>query len=197
MNDNLIRNPDLFFNSMEAFTRTLNEEPAKDSIKQHNGFDYLPIGYVEPDLRNIFSGMVKFNIINSRSVGNETEVTASIEVFHPVALEWWAYHGIGSDIDPSMAYAEAKKTAAKQIGPRYGSNLNRKEYGDYNPAASEEIKIKEQGDIPPDVLKSVKKAKTLADLDLVFESVPDLHKNSKFLTLVMNRKTYIKQNGNK
>lgn len=192
MNDNLIRNPDLFFSSMEAFTRTLNEEPAKDSIKQHNGFDYLPIGYVEPDLRNVFSGMVKFNILNSRSVGNETEVTASIEVFHPVALEWWSYHGIGSDIDPSMAYAEAKKTAAKQIGPRYGSNLNRKEYGDYNPAASEDIKLKEQGDIPPDVLKSVKKAKTLADLDLVFESVPDLHKNHKFLKLIMERKTYIK-----
>lgn len=197
MNEKLIRDPDLFFNSMEAFTRILNEEPKADSIKQYNNFDYLPIGYVEPDLRETFHGMVKFNIINSRSVGNETEVTANIDVFHPVALEWWSYSGIGMDVDPSQAYAEAKKTAAKQIGPRYGSNLNRKEYGDYNPAATVEIKLQEQGDIPPDVLKSVKKAKTLADLDLVFESVPDLHKNSKFLTLVMNRKKYIKENGNK
>lgn len=192
MNEKLIRDPELFFNSMEAFTRILNEEPKQDSIKQYNNFDYLPIGYVEPDLREVFRGMVKFNIINSRSVGQETEVTANIEVFHPVALEWWSYSGIGMDPDPSMAYAEAKKTAAKQIGPRYGSNLNRKEYGDYNPAASEEIKLKEQGDIPPDVLKSVKRAKTLSDLDLVFESVPDLHNNNKFMLLVLKRKTYIK-----
>jgi hypothetical protein len=195
MNDNLIRNSDLFFNSMAAFTRVLNEDPKPDSIKQFNGFDYLPIGYVEPDLRDVFSGMVKFNILNSRSVGNETEVTASITVFHPVAYEWFQFDGIGMDVDPSMAYAEAKKTAAKQIGPRYGSNLNRKEYGDYNPVSSEDIKLKEQGDIPPDVLKSVKRAKTLADLDLIFESAPDLKKNSKFLSLIISRKTYIKNNG--
>lgn len=196
MNDNLIRNSELFFNSMAAFTRILNEDPKPDSIKQYNGFDYLPIGYVEPDLRDVFSGMVKFNILNSRSVGQETEVTASIEVFHPVAYEWWRFDGIGMHTDPSMAYAEAKKTAAKQIGPRYGSNLNRKEYGDYNPTTSDEIKLKEQGDIPPDILKSVKRAKTLADLDLVFESVPDLHNNNKFMLLVLKRKTYIK-NGNR
>lgn len=192
MNDNLIRNPTLFQNSMEAFTRTLNEEPTTEDVKQFNGFDYLPIGYVEPKLRGDFFGCVKFGITNSRTVGTETEVTARISVFHPVALEWWDYDGIGMDVDPSIAYAEAKKTAAKQIGPRYGSNLNRKEYGDYNPAASEDIKLKEQGDIPPDVLKSVKKAKTLADLDLIFESVPELKKNSKFLSLIITRKTYIK-----
>lgn len=197
MNEKLIRDPKGFWADMEAFTRKLNETPNPEWIKQHNGFDYIPIGFLEPDLRDMFSGLVTFQITGSKLKGQDTEITARVSVFHPVALEWLHHDGVATDFVDSIAFGEAKKTAAKQIGIRFGANLNRKEYGDYNPAASEDIKLKEQGDIPPDVLKSVKKAKTLADLDLVFESVPDLHKNSKFLTLVMNRKKYIKENGNK
>ena len=168
---------------MKAFTRLLNDDPKSESIRKHEGFDYIPIGYLEPDLREVFSGAVKFGIISTRPKGQDTEVTARISVFHPVFLEWFDYDGVGTHFEDSIAYAEAKKTAAKQIGIRFGANLNRKEYGDYNPAAEDfsDIKLKEQGDVPKDVLNNVKKAKTLADLELICESVPDLQKNHKFL----------------
>lgn len=203
MNEQLIRDSKQFFANMEAFTRILSEEPAKDNIKQHNGFDYLPIGYIEPDLRNTFFGMVKFNILNSRTVGNETEVTASIEVFHPVALEWWCFHGIGMDVDPANAYAEAKKTAAKQIGPRYGSNLNRKEWGDYKPSEQpkdgEAIKSKQHDEVPAAIKRAISAAKSVGALQSLADRNEKLAKNANFNKLLLTKKAELlkaKKDGN-
>lgn len=204
MNEQLIRDSKQFFNNMEAFTRILNEEPNKDSVKQHDGFDYLPIGYIEPDLRQVFYGMVKYAISNSRTIGNYTEVTAIISVFHPVALEWWDYSGIGMDADPTIAYAEAKKSAAKQIGARYGSNLNRKEWGDYKPSEpskdGEAIKTKEHDEIPAAIKRAISAAKSVASLHSLADNNPELAKNANFNKLLLTKKAQLlkaKKDGNK
>lgn len=139
---------------LNNFTTLLNKKPAPKSIQRRveggSTYDYIPISFIEKDLNRCFFGLVQYELISQTQIFNEIVVTARIKVFHPVLNIWMNYDGIGSAVimqdkdsllmdfnstkkknamklAAPIAFAEAKKSAAKQIGARFGSDLNRKE----------------------------------------------------------------------
>lgn len=133
---------------LENFTKQLNVAPNPNKIKKHEGNEYLPISMVEKDLQKLFFGCVQYEIISFQQVLNEFVVHARIKVFHPVLREWLHYDGIGcgmfqqkagtpvqdffmykrkdgGKLTVPNAYAQAIKNAAKKLGKRFGSDLNR------------------------------------------------------------------------
>lgn len=157
-----------FRKRMEAFTVRLNRPPGK-VLDNDTGevFKYVPISFIENDLRKQFFGLVQFEIIESKLVINEIVCQARIKVFHPVLMQWLNYDGIGSGVlqmdakdhlgnrtnlgeflsykkknaaklAAPIAYAEAIKNAAKKIGKRFGGDLNRKHEDIYSPNYKED-----------------------------------------------------------
>jgi len=148
-----------FRTNLENFTSNLNKKPAPKSVVKHKeNYEYIPISFIEKDLDRLFFGLVQYELLSFQQIFNEVVVTARIKVFHPVLNSWMQYDGIGSAVIQQdanstlmdfnntkkknalklaapIAYAEAKKNAAKQLGKRFGSDLNRKEgfVDDYRP----------------------------------------------------------------
>lgn len=135
---------------LENFTKTLNVAPKAEKIKIHQGKKYIPISSVEKDLQRYFFGLVQFEVKSYQQIFNEFIVHARIKVFNPVLRQWMNYDGMGAGmfqqeadspiqdfhifklknagkITVPNAYAAALKNAAKKIGKRFGSDLNRKE----------------------------------------------------------------------
>lgn len=151
-----------FLMQMEKFTKSLNSKPSK--VAQHKqGHLYVPVSSIEKDLAKMFFGLVQYEILGYSQVFNEVLVTARIKVFHPVIQQWLNYDGAGSAViqqdantkvqdfhifkKPNAmqltfpkAYAEAIKNAAKKIGKRFGSDLNRQLEDDYQGFIKEEPK---------------------------------------------------------
>jgi hypothetical protein len=155
-----MQNIEMFRRRMENFTARLNRPPDKAKVQNRTEagqtYDYIPVSIIENDLRKYFFGLVQLEIIDYKLVVNEIICTARIKVFHPVLMQWLNYDGIGSgvlqqDSNTSLtdfmqhkkknaaklaapiAYAEAIKNAAKKIGKRFGSDLNRKHEDFYAP----------------------------------------------------------------
>lgn len=145
-----------FRNKVQIFTKLLNEKPKAEKVQKHQGYEYLPISVVEKELDKIFFGLVQYQCISYQQIFNEISVHARIKVFHPVINQWMEYDGLGSaviqqDKDTKVidfhqfkkpnalqltlpkAYAEAIKNAAKKIGKRFGSDINRKFEDEYEP----------------------------------------------------------------
>jgi len=145
-----------FRKRIESFTRTINRAPDPTKIQNHQGANYIPISTVEKDLDKVYFGLVQYELISFHHVLNEVVVIARIKVFHPVINQWMHYDGIGAgllqqDANTKVsdfiyhkkgnamklaapnAYAEAIKNAAKKIGKRFGSDLNRKHEDFYQP----------------------------------------------------------------
>lgn len=155
----------LFLKQLENFTSNINKKPTK--VAKHQGYLYIPVSTIEKDLAKLFFGLVQYEIISFQQVFNEILVTARIKVFHPLIKQWMNYDGAGSaviqqDKDTKVsefhlhkkansmqlgfpkAYAEAIKNAAKKIGKRFGSDLNRALEDDYSGFFKEEpIKVDE------------------------------------------------------
>lgn len=146
---------------MEKFTKNLHRSPDPAKIKIHEGAKYIPISTIEKDLDKVFFGAVQYEIISYQLVVNEFIVHARIKVFHPILQQWLNYDGIGAGmlqqkagtpltdfimyklkntckIAVPNAYAAALKNAAKKIGKRFGSDLNREHEDDYRPYFKEE-----------------------------------------------------------
>ncbi len=145
-----------FRNKVQIFTKLLNEKPKPEKIKQHQGYDYLPISTVEKELDKIFFGLVQYQCISYKQIFNEIACHARIKVFHPVINQWMEYDGLGSAVIQQdagskvsdfnatkkanalqltlpKAYAEAIKNAAKKIGKRFGADITRKFEDEYEP----------------------------------------------------------------
>ena len=141
---------------LENFTKRLNQAPPKEKIKSHQGYEYLPISMVEKELDKMFFGLVQYECISYSQIFNEIACHARLKVFHPVSLQWMIYDGLGSAVIQQdsgtkvtdfmhfkkanalqltlpKAYAEAIKNAAKKIGKRFGSDINRKFEDEYEP----------------------------------------------------------------
>lgn len=137
-----------FRKSLENFTKNLNRAPDANKVKEHDGYKYIPISTIEKDLARYFFGLVQYKIISYQQILNEFVVHARIEVWHPVIQQWISYDGIGCGMFQQKAstpisdfyiykhktagkltcpnaYAEAIKNAAKKIGKKFGSDINR------------------------------------------------------------------------
>lgn len=140
--------------SLEGFTKSLNLPPNPNKIAKHQNYFYIPISIVEKDLARVFFGLVQYEILSFSQILNEFVVHARIKVYHPVIKEWMNYDGIGCGMfqqkaDTNIqdffqyklknagkltvpnAYAEAIKNAAKKIGKRFGSDINRSHEDNY------------------------------------------------------------------
>ena len=161
-----------FLKEMEKFTKTLNQAPNPIKIKKHEGADYLPISVVEKDLDKVYFGAVQYEIISYQQILNEFVVHARIKVLHPVLRQWLNYDGIGAGmfqqkagtpiqdffihklknsgkITVPNAYASAIKNAAKKIGKRFGSDLNRLFEDDYKGYIKDNTEGQDDGDNKP------------------------------------------------
>lgn len=135
--------------TLEEFNNLLNEEPNPDNVQTNDdGYRHIPIAHLEADLRYCFQGLVQFRKTPNSQLFNAVDCDAHIGVYHPTLEEWLWFHGTGTvmiesitkgkyadttkvvkeadeSLATSLAFAEAKKSAAKGIGRRFGSDLNR------------------------------------------------------------------------
>jgi hypothetical protein len=112
----------------------LKNYPAEMKIKGDK--KYLPIDKVEFMLKRTF-GRVKTEITSVLEIQGECVVTVRIHYKDPVTGEWDYQDGVGAHpIRPNaggvktaapIAKVAAKKDAAEELGPVFGSNLGRKD----------------------------------------------------------------------
>lgn len=213
MNNLLITDASAFFEQMAQFTSKLNQQPEKDWIATHDGWDYLPVSIIETELAQLFKGLHKFELLTERTQKEEQIITARIHYFHPVAHEWMFHDGVGSayldyaQVNPlktagALAYSEAIKVASKKFGKRFGSDLNRKETGDYDQSVvktnedmqpiTTKVKIVEVSDT---IKQMISDAETSIQVVEIFDGNKNLHSNKEFVNLIMSRKKTLKKNG--
>ena len=131
----------------EEFEQYLNEDPQNVETNTE-GYKHIPIAFLEADLRQCFEGRVQFHKTPNQMLFNAVDCDVIIRVFHPVHKEWQEHYGTGTVLIESItegkyadttkvvkvsdeslathaAFAEGKKSAAKGMGKRFGSDLNR------------------------------------------------------------------------
>ena len=137
----------------------LNQDPPNEWVKLHpyiKGYHYLPIERIEFLLKALFKTDYKIEVLKTGLLLNSVEVTVRIH-FKDIASGEWMYHdGVGaqeiqtkkdsghllldmSNINRgaiSMALPIAKTVAIKDacdhFGKLFGSDLNRKDYIEYD-----------------------------------------------------------------
>jgi hypothetical protein len=136
-------------NKLIAFKKILQKNPPQALVRQHENYLYLPIEYYEALFRTLYFGQFQIVVTNVQQIFNEICVTVDLKLLHPVTGEWLTYSGVGSsqimqnagtkvadfaaNKKPNAlqtclpkAKSEAVKNAAKQLGPIFGSRLNRR-----------------------------------------------------------------------
>ncbi len=136
--------------TLQEFNDYLNEEPNPDHVKTNDdGYKHIPIAFLEQDLREAFEGQVEYQKTPNQQLFNAVDCDVIIQVFHPVLKVYQRFYGTGTvliervekhakyvdatkvvkeedeSLATSRAFAEGKKSAAKGMGRRFGSNLNR------------------------------------------------------------------------
>lgn len=205
---------------LEDFQKKLSTPPVPEILQAtpDNKAVYLPISFVENQLREDFMGLVQFEIVSERREINEYIVVARIKVFHPVAGQWLTFDGIGSgaimqdsgtsldqftiakkknalEMGAPKVYAEAIKNAAKKIGKKYGADLNRKFEDDYTMSYT--------GDFLKDILDSeLGMCATYDEIDMLITKYSDeitaIGKKSRgeYVHIVSKHKQRIKNESN-
>lgn len=185
----------IFREAMENFTTRINRAPKKENIQTHQGYQYLPISFVEKKLDQMYFGLVQYECISYQQIFNEIVCHARIKVFHPVALTWLNYDGLGSaviqqdantkvaeftyhkkanamQLTSPKAYAEAIKNAAKKIGKLFGSDINRKFEDEYEPIITKNKPTSEQKELER-IMHLINDAETLQDLLNISNNIPE------------------------
>lgn len=143
------------FEGVQVFmSQKLDGAPAPKNIKVNkfaNNSKYLPIGYIERTLDNVYAGLWTTENFQYKVVLNEIVGTIDLKVFHPVTGTWITRTGaaavqiqlksekgvpnLPTDIDKKILNtltkdfphlkSECIKNAAKSLGPIFGRDLNR------------------------------------------------------------------------
>lgn len=205
-----LKDPAAMMQEIEKLTTKLNIGPDKRWLqKTPDGKAWhIPVGIIENELRKDFAGLVQFEIISERRELNEYIVTARIRVFHPVIMQWMNYDGIGAvqitqDKDAALAsfnetkkknalqlnapkaYAEALKNAAKKIGKKYGADINRDREEMYEPEYTLAATL-------DDVISKLKACNNTEEMQILWDTYPELHKSNKFKMAFTKRKGELK-----
>lgn len=156
MSDKIVKQTDLFeqvqstteLEGMKKYLQFLNKEPSKKNIKVNNDVQYLPIGYIEKLLDEVFKGCWSYTIVSSEVKLNSCVVTIELKVIHPNGFVI-TRGGIGAvpvqlkkgevEINPEninpmalqkcfpSAKSYALSNAAQSLGDIFGRNLMRKD----------------------------------------------------------------------
>lgn len=135
------------FESFKLWKTELAKSPPKSKVKTMNKVDYLPIEAIKARLDHFLGGAYTIEVIESKQIMNSVCVTARIHYFHPFFKQWMFVDGCGaapihtrkgaeamdainviaSSVQKAFPAAKsfAVKNAAKELGPAFGSNLNK------------------------------------------------------------------------
>ena len=204
--------------SMEAFNQKLNTEPQKNEVqvnKMAGNSNYLPISFVQTKLDEIFLGMWSFEMDHVQVIANEVIGYGVLTVVNPITGMTIKRSGsaavmIQQTKDSALTdynnkikntlvkdfphlQAECMKSAAKTLGKIFGRDLNRKFSDDYTPEYSPEI---DREKISDDAKETIRKAQTLEDLSILWDSLEESEKaNPELVKLMKSRKAEIKAMG--
>ena len=159
-NKNLPKIKDIYevsnIEAQDALMVLMNQPPLPEWVKEHpfiKNYKYIPIERVEYLLKSIFKSY-RIEITGQGQSFNGVWVTVRIHYLHPITGTWEYHDGIGATelqtakgTSPAdlaninngalgMAFPIAKtraiKDAADHFGKLFGSDLNRKDYIEYN-----------------------------------------------------------------
>lgn len=198
----------------EQFSAWLEMEPEYKEKSEDGDYFHVPIGFLEPDLRATFEGRLKIKIKETIQIFGSVTLHIRIKVFHPVHKIWLKYDGIASvlienvkagkyegstdvqvvnEIKTSIAvcYSEAIKNAAKKIGKRFGSDLNRIN----KPGVIKEDKVQVKKKAVNSRIESlIDQCATIAELNAIMPDLPNTEEvqqalNNKLKTLKKQKKS--------
>lgn len=159
--------------AQDALMVLMNQPPLKEWVKEHpfiKNYKYLPIERVEYLLKSIFKAY-RIEITGQGQSFNGVWVTVRIHYLHPITATWEFHDGIGatelqtkSGSSPAdlqninngalgMAFPIAKtraiKDAADHFGKLFGSDLNRKDFIEYQ----QDLTLQNMDEMHPNWLK--------------------------------------------
>lgn len=201
--------------TLEEFNEMLNEDPKPEIIEINEDlYKHIPIAFLEADLRKCFEGRVEFQKTQTQMIFNAVDCDAIIRVFHPVLKEYQTFYGPGTVLIESvsqgkyansqtvvkannesmataLAFAEGKKSAARQIGTRFGSNLNRTNKPGRPQKESFKVTKKKTVDARAGIL--IDDCKSIAELNALMPTLPNTEEvqealNKKLISLKQNKK---------
>lgn len=132
----------------QEFQDFLEMQPDHKELSEDGAYYHVPIAFLEPDLRYTFNGQINIKIKSFREYFGSIVIHVRLKVFHPVYKLWQCYDGIAATPIQSIiegewknttklnqidemktgvpaAYSTAVQNAAKKIGKRFGSDVNR------------------------------------------------------------------------
>lgn len=201
-----------FEERLEAYDILINLPPEHSELSEDGEYSLVPIAYLEPDLRKIFSHGLQITIKSQQEMFGAICTTIQLKVFHPVYKSWFKYDGTAAmiievisagkyegstnvvmkDIKTAIAigYSEAVKNAAKKIGPRFGADLNRKR----TPARAKAEKAKDQATHESErILHLINDAESIPELNKLIDQIPT---NEEFQKAFSNKLKSLKNQKN-
>lgn len=182
-------------NALE-FQAWLELEPEHKEQSEDGQYFHVPIAFLEPDLRKTYGGRIEIKIKTWRETLGAFVIEIRLKVFHPVYKEWLSYDGIAAvpmhSVTPGewvgstkavqidemktgvpSAYSIAIQNAAKKIGRRFGSDINRVS----TPANKLKPEEKKAKAIDDRITMLIEGAENIAELN---EMLPHLGENEAY-----------------
>lgn len=96
----------------------MNKEPLPHEVKERDGRKYVPIGFLEAKLDEMFQGLWKVDNMQSTIVGNEICVSVDLHVFNYAIGEWITRTGAGAAMIQQRGYPDPGGDPKKKIPAR-------------------------------------------------------------------------------
>lgn len=198
--------------ALESFNKRLNTPPPKEEIQENRDKSkYLPISFVQMTLDEMYFGLWETVGYEEKIIVNELVGKVELRVFHPVIKQWITKTGVAAnpirlksgsavtDVESKIYNALSQdaphllsdciKNAAKQLGKRFGRDLNRKFEDNYNAAvtqATTSLLLAEMAEI------QCAGCNTMPELVELFNNNPSWHGDQKVMDVFNIRKNEIK-----
>lgn len=190
---------------MQKFVALLNKEPDKNSVAKRETYEYIPISFLETSLDEIFFGQWETINFKYQQIFNEIVGSLELRVKNPITNEWITRTGAGSIVimqDQGAKIAQFNETKKKNalemgfpklkaeciknaiigLGKYFGRDLNRKHTDPYQPIIKDDPLYNQQ------LRQLVKTAKSIEDLNMLWELNEEVQGNPIFISEVLNRK---------
>lgn len=196
--------------ALERFNQRLNTPPPKEEIKENKFADnakYLPISFVQMTLDEMYFGLWETVNFTKQVIVNEIVGSVELRVFHPVIKQWITKTGVAAtpirlvkdsevtDVsakiknaltqDAPHLLADCIKNAAKQLGKRFGRDLNRKFEDTYNPMV---LPVAQKMLLIETVKAECDECKNMVELTKLFNDNPAWQSNKDALDIFTARK---------
>lgn len=189
--------------ALESFNKRLNVPPPKTDIQENKDKSkYLPISFVQMTLDEMFFGLWETVNYREKLIANELVGSIELRVFHPVIKQWITKTGVaatpvrlkaGSKVmdaenkiynaltqDAPHLLSDCIKNAAKQLGKRFGRDLNRSFEDSYSAMVTP---IAETLLLLETVKEECEKCTTKEQLTAIYNANPGWQANQKAMNL--------------